>query len=309
MALQYFSVDVVIPHYNNWSALATLAELMEGWAVRYPRLRILIIDDGSRNPDEQLLAAVAKKPQVTIIRHTGNRGRAAALNTGIRNGESDFVVFLDVDCRPQDGWLDHFFTSAESGADCVFGNLKAEGTTYWSRYLNQLYDKKAQSYLCGGRDFNTPFCMFRRKLLDQIGGFNEEYTGYGFEDRDLIQSLFRSGEIPTVFLSSVSAVHSAPSGLESVLTKAVESGVSSSQIFSRRFPESYRASSYWYFDAREHSFIYCLPLVAGWQLMAKNFFCVRSLIEKEAMPYTLWKLLVKLSTGLAFFEGTRRSMK
>lgn len=309
MALQYFSVDLVIPHYNSWSALAALSDLMEGWVIRHPYLRILIIDDGSPNPDEELLAAVAQKPQVTVIRHAGNRGRAAALNTGIRNGVSEFVVFLDVDCRPQEGWLDQFITSAKSGADCIFGNLKAEGTTYWSRYLNQLYDKKARNYLRGGRDFNTPFCMFSRKLLNQVGGFNEEYERYGFEDRDLIQSLFSSGEVSTVFLPSVYAVHSAPTGLEGILTKSRESGASSSLIFSRRFPDCYRKSSYWYFDSRKHSSIYCLPMLAGWQLLAKNFFRVRSLIEKEALPYPLWKLLVKLSTGLAFFEGTRRAMK
>jgi len=309
MDFEHCSADIVIPLYDNYSALSALSRKIESWVNAYPMVNVFIIDDGSPQQDIELPPAIATNARVTLIRHSKNLGRASARNTGFRAGESDFVVFLDVDCFPQEGWLARFFLGAESGADCIFGNLRAEGASYWSRYLNELYEKKANAYTQGSRDFTTPFCMFRRELLSQVGGFNEEYVRYGFEDRDLIQNLISSVGIYPLFLADIYAAHSPPSSIKGVMTKATESGKFSARIFSRRFPACYRNTGYWYFDAREHSLVYCFPLAVMWKLIDKNVFAVKTLMDKESFPYLVWKSLVKLSSGLAFFHGTYRSKR
>jgi glycosyltransferase involved in cell wall biosynthesis len=310
MDVKNLSADIIIPYYKNLSALSALSCKIESWVSTYPLVNVfVVVDDGSPNQDFELPDVIAKKSRVTVIRHSENRGRAAALNTGIRAGSSELVVFLDVDCSPQEGWLYRFFLGAESGADCIFGNLRADGMSYWSRYLNELYARKASAYLKGGRDFNTPFCMFRRELLNQVGGFNEEYVCYGFEDRDLIQNLINSVGISPLFLADVYAAHSPPNSVKGIMTKATESGEFSARIFSRRFPACYRNTGYWFFDACEHSMVYCFPLAVMWKLIDKNVFAVKTLMDKESLPYLAWKWLVKLSSGLAFFHGTYRSKK
>jgi hypothetical protein len=72
--------------------------------------------------------------------------------------------------------------------------------------------------------------MFRREILNQVGGFNEEYVRYGFEDRDLIQNLISSVGISPLFLADVYAAHSPPSSVKEVMMKATESGESSARI-------------------------------------------------------------------------------
>lgn len=298
------SADIVIPFYNNWPALSALSCEIQSWLNKYPLVKVFVVDDGSSEQVDAQPSVFSSHARATLIRHPKNRGRAAACNTGIRAGGSEFVIFLDVDCIPQDDWLDSFFLGVHSGANCVFGNLRAEGQSYWSRYLNELYAKKARSYLNGSLDFGTPFCMFRRELLNHVGGFSEEYSRYGFEDRDLVQNLIKSVEINPLFLADVYAVHSAPTSVESVLKKASESGAFSARVFSRRFPDSYRKTGYWYLDAQEHSALYNIPLAILWFLVDKNVFAVKTLMEKRALPYRAWKPLIKLSSGLAFFYGT-----
>jgi glycosyltransferase involved in cell wall biosynthesis len=307
MGFERFSVDIVIPLYNNFSALYVLSRKIESWIDSYPRSNVFIIDDGSPQQDHELVPAIVNKDRVTYIRHSKNLGRAAARNTGFRAGESDFVVFLDVDCFPQEGWLARFFQGVESGSDFIFGNLRAEGTSYWSKYLNELYQRRASAFRRGSRDFTTPFCMVRRELLSEIGGFNEAYIRYGFEDRDLVQSLINLERISPMFLEDVYASHGTPGSIESVMTKATESGEFSAQIFSSRFPEYYRNTGYWFFDAREHSLAYCFPLAIMWKLIDKHGFAIKTLLDKEALPYFVWKWLVKIFSVLAFFHGTNRS--
>lgn len=307
MTVQSFSADIVIPCYESSSALATLAPEIKGWVDEYPGVRVFIVDDGSPENKLALPATIRNHDRVTLLRHPENRGRASARNTGLRAGESDFVVFLDVDCCPQRGWLDRFIRGVESGADCVFGNLKADGTSYWPRYLNELYEERAIRYVRGGRDFVTAFCMFRRDHLIEIGGFHEEYTRYGFEDRDLIQSLISSVHFSPLFLEDVYASHSPPSSLASVIRKAVDSGGFSSQIFARRFPGCYRDMSYWFFDARQHSFLYSVPQLIAWKILDKDLLGIKTMMERELLPYPVWKWCTKLASGLAFFYGTYSS--
>jgi len=46
-----------------------------------------------------------------------------------------------------------------------------------------------------------------------------------------------------------------------------------------------------------------------WKLIDKNVFAVKTLMDKESFPYLVWKSLVKLSSGLAFFHGAYRSKR
>ncbi|WP_417536954.1 glycosyltransferase family 2 protein [Methylophaga sp.] len=309
MEFESFSADIVIPFYNNWRALCDLVVEIERCLDKYPSIKVFAIDDGSTDSNSEVPGIFSSDSRFSIITHPQNRGRASALNTGLFAGESRFVIFLDVDCTPQYGWLDHFYQGACSGYDCVFGNLRAEGKTYWSRYLNETYEKKARAYISGSLDFITPFCMLRRDLLQNVGGFCEEYTRYGFEDRDLIQRLLTSVEINPLFLESVYATHSVPKSLDSVLRKASEAGEFSAKIFSRQFPSFYRKQSYWYFDAREHSAFYGIGFFVIWFLIDRNILWIKSLMEREMLPYVAWRFFVKLSSGLAFFYGTLQGRK
>lgn len=59
-------------------------------------LKTIVVDDGSAIP--------VQAPHV--IRHEQSRGPAAARNTGLRSATTEFVVFIDSDAVPVDGWLE-----------------------------------------------------------------------------------------------------------------------------------------------------------------------------------------------------------
>jgi putative flippase GtrA len=74
-------VIVLIPSYQPGS---TLADVVRGLRLDAPRLRVVVVDDGSGpGYDAAFRAAVAEDAEV--LRYTGNRGKGHALKTGLRH--------------------------------------------------------------------------------------------------------------------------------------------------------------------------------------------------------------------------------
>lgn len=298
------SIDVVIPVYNNWAALQVLLDPMRDWISANKAINIIVVDDGSGIECDKVLAQLDGIPQVSVVRHAHNKGRSSAINTGCRYGASDYIAILDVDCVPDGHWLETFYRHMEQGVVGVFGNLRANGSGYWSRYLNEVYESREREYQNGSLDFVTAFCMFKREVFEHLGGFSEDYNKYGFEDRDFVQRIVNCGCFDLKFVKEIFAVHSVPSSIDGVLKKSWESGYYSSLLFSCRFPEFYRKTGYWYVDARQHTILYCMPLFVISIMAGRNLYTVRKLLGFEILPYRIWRLLVKGSSALAFFQGT-----
>jgi glycosyltransferase involved in cell wall biosynthesis len=91
-------VSVVIPTYNR--AASIMAAVQSVLSQTWTDLELLVVDDGSSDETPGLLAGLAD-PRVTLLRHSSNRGAAAARNTGIEAARGAFVAFLDSD----DQWL------------------------------------------------------------------------------------------------------------------------------------------------------------------------------------------------------------
>ena len=72
------SYCLVVPHYNHVAELETFLPRLA--ALDHP---IILVDDGSREPDRTNLRALAAQyPQVTLAEHPRNRGKGAAVLTG-----------------------------------------------------------------------------------------------------------------------------------------------------------------------------------------------------------------------------------
>lgn len=94
---------LVIPNYNHSAAIAqTLAELAQF------NLPCYLIDDGSNDETRYLLQSLAQTyPWVTLLQHPYNRGKGAAVMTGLRRAYRDgFSHALQVDADGQHNLAD-----------------------------------------------------------------------------------------------------------------------------------------------------------------------------------------------------------
>lgn len=94
-------VTIVIPIYNDAAGLTTcLGSLRATLAGNVP---IVVVDDASDNPAE--ITAIAERYQTRLVRHSTNKGPAAARNSGLAQVSTALVAFVDSDVEPSPQWL------------------------------------------------------------------------------------------------------------------------------------------------------------------------------------------------------------
>jgi glycosyltransferase involved in cell wall biosynthesis len=105
-------LSFVIPAYNSATTIESTirsiirpaTEIPEAWKVE-----IVAVDDGSKDETARALeSATGAAPDLRIIRHVKNRGKCAAVNTGIDATSGDFVILLDADDHMLDDWPSEF---------------------------------------------------------------------------------------------------------------------------------------------------------------------------------------------------------
>lgn len=116
------SVSVVMAVHNGCALLPKKIEHLLG--LDYPQLKeIIIVSDGSTDDTEKLLAGY-DQPLLKKVILAEHRGKAVAVNAGMREASGDVILFVDIRPEIQPGTIqkmvDHF---ADPNVGCVAGDL------------------------------------------------------------------------------------------------------------------------------------------------------------------------------------------
>ncbi|MHA1859724.1 MAG: glycosyltransferase [Candidatus Asgardarchaeia archaeon] len=171
-------VSVVIPAYNEEKDLpATMKSILN---LNYPRdkLDIIIVDDGSTDRTYEIAKAY-ERYGVRVFRQP-NRGKAAALNYGLRYARGEFIATMDVDSFVESNIIYKllaYFDSPKVGAVTPAVKVKEDGTLLNSlqkyEYLYIIFIRRLQSFIDSVQVTPGPFSMFRASALREVGGFDE----------------------------------------------------------------------------------------------------------------------------------------
>jgi GT2 family glycosyltransferase len=143
-------------------------------------------------------------PKVRYISHpVANRGFPFARNLAIKNTDGRIVVFLDDDCRIENGWLDHLLSPfADDAVLGVQGGVTVPPQTNaigWAESILGFPGGGIRRILMANgeiqetREISTLNCAYRRAVLEKIGGF-AEFLIYGSEDYFLAKQVCSHGK-------------------------------------------------------------------------------------------------------------------
>jgi glycosyltransferase involved in cell wall biosynthesis/GT2 family glycosyltransferase len=139
------------------------------------------------------------------IAETETRILGVSRNVGIAHSRGELIAFTDDDAVPDTGWLANLvpaFDDPEVGAAGGMVYRMGDGSIEWR---NGVLDRDGM--LDPNRPEPGPFqrlrsgrlntvtgncCMFRRKALEQIGGFDEEIA-YMYDECDVVQRMDHAG--------------------------------------------------------------------------------------------------------------------
>src|SRR5438477_81251 len=95
-------LSVIVPVYNERNTVAEILRRMR--SVDLPvDLEVVVVDDGSTDGTDKVLAAL-EDSTVRLVRHAANRGKAAAVRTGLEHARGQLVLIQDADLEydPED---------------------------------------------------------------------------------------------------------------------------------------------------------------------------------------------------------------
>jgi glycosyltransferase involved in cell wall biosynthesis len=88
------TLTVIIPVFNEEGTILKIVKKVK--AVDIDK-EIIIVDDASTDGTPDLLRTIADDPDVRIISHEANKGRGAALKTGLAHASGFITIFQDAD--------------------------------------------------------------------------------------------------------------------------------------------------------------------------------------------------------------------
>lgn len=188
-------VSVIIPNYNGKKYLRDCLDAMECQSFR--DFEVLLIDNGSDDGSGDLIRK--EYPWVRLIFLRENTGFCGAVNQGIRNSASPFVILLNNDTVADKNFIKELLKAIEDKPQafscqakllkmkeqdkmddggnyyCALGWAFAQGKGRPERDYSR--EKKIFA-ACGGA------AIYRREILDRTGLFDEEHFAY-LEDIDI----------------------------------------------------------------------------------------------------------------------------
>ena len=179
-------LSVVIPVYNE---AATVEGIVAQVLAEPTEKEVIVVDDGSTDGTAEKLAALAADDDVQLLRHESNRGKGAALRTGIEAAAGEVVLVQDADLEYDPADYSKLLKPILDGkADVVYGSRFAGGEShrvlyYWhsvgNRIITMLSNMLTNLNLT---DMEVCYKAFRRDVLSRITlredrfGFEPEIT-------------------------------------------------------------------------------------------------------------------------------------
>ena len=188
------NVSIVIPNYNGKHFLEKCLKAV--FAQTIENMEVIVVDNGSTDGSQEYLNTY---PGVRVLKMDKNYGFCGAVNAGIKESDSEYVILLNNDTEVEPDFAKELLTAIKAD-DRIFSC-----SSKMVQYHDRARMDDAGDYYCalgwafgrgkGGsvENYDTPVNIFascagaaiyRKKMLESLGYFDENHFAY-LEDIDI----------------------------------------------------------------------------------------------------------------------------
>jgi glycosyltransferase involved in cell wall biosynthesis len=176
-------VSVVVPTFRRSTLLERCLQALWAQDLAPDVYEIIVVDDAASKETRHQLESWLRRGavsgrRITYLATTGACGPAAARNLGWRMAEGDIIAFTDDDCIPAASWL-------KAGVAAFTGAVEAVTGRICVPLPHCPTDYEYSTARLEESEFATANCFYKRAILQELGGFDEQFTVAWREDSDL----------------------------------------------------------------------------------------------------------------------------
>lgn len=268
------------------------------------RFEIIIVDDGPNDDTLEVVNVWAvhtreSGPQVVYIPSPGPHGPAAARNIGWRAARGGIIAFTDDDTIARADWLQNGVSAFNEHVHAVWGRIvmPLEGTP-------TDYELDAKNHL-ETTEFVSANCFCRKRVLEDVGGFDERFRFAWREDTDLHFNLlcYSASVIHAPNAVVTHPIRPAPWGVSLLQVKKMQFDALLYKKHPRLYRQKIRARPRWDFYLTVCSLLSALiasttdteevamPAAIVWSYMTARF-CVMRLRKTSKKPKHIAEMIV-----------------
>lgn len=166
-----FCLSVIVPIFNESGTIKSVVDRLR--ATGLP-MQIVLVNDGSNDGSTEALQRFQPSSDLVVVHHDTNRGKGAAVRTGIASATGDVIVIQDADREYNPSDFRYLLQPILTGeADVVYGtrygHCDRQLSPWWHQAVNQGITWLA-SLAIGIRfsDVETCYKMARREHFQEI---------------------------------------------------------------------------------------------------------------------------------------------
>jgi GT2 family glycosyltransferase len=190
-------ISVIVVNWNRCGLLRACLQSLERQTGA--KIEVIVVDNGSQDGSAEMVGREFGG-FTRLIRNAENRGFCAANNQGIQAARGAFIALLNNDAEAEPGWLSALRGAFDAGPEIGMaaskivmyedpGRIDKAGHLIYPDGQNRgrgtgepddgRYDRMEEVLWPDGCA-----AMYRKQMLDQIGGFDEDFFAYG-DDAEL----------------------------------------------------------------------------------------------------------------------------